>query len=635
MWRLGKYLFLIGLLVCMATPAVAQPINQNTPVWAPQSNSLQAYVEGVVEGERRDANIPGAVVAVTNSQGLIFSAGYGYADLKTLRPIDPDETLMRIGSVSKTFVWTAVLILVDRGQLDLDANVAEYLGEDARAFEFDAPLTLRHLMSHTGGFEDTFSLFTYPDDSDITLTSALEDTQPKQIFPPGERPNYSNWGTALAAKIVEDVSGKPLEAFLKTEVFDPLGFGPIAFNSAQHPELMSKAYQRRGGGVGEALPMQVGPFWPAGGLAISANDMALWLHLFQNDGAWRDTQIISQFQSDSLKALALEGLSSPRFHLGFSHEPYRGVTLIGHAGSTGNFETNWVFIPELDLGIFVSQNRGTWLAHNLPKLIVDRALDETYAPSASSTSNAMEDRDLTPYTGTYFTNRRAYSTFEKFYAFESFWAVSATPSSLLIGPVGGRSDRYTPVADTPHVFEDAKGRRVRFALGADDQVSHFVDRMGTATYDKRLPIGGPSGLLMALSLCGLLSLTGLAAMWRRQGRAKNEDHQYLPADILSHCLPLIGLGYCGLFVVSAGALQSIDAGSFVSAYPPAGITLLRGGAWLVGLISCLSLPFLAGIWIRQYWSFWRRVHVSLLALSLIFLTLVLVSWRLLPAGGLL
>jgi len=121
MWRLGKHLFLICLLAFMSTPAVAQRADQRVPVWAPQPDSLQAYVEGIVEGERRDANIPGAVVAVTNSQGLIFSAGYGYADLKTQRPIKPDETLMRIGSVSKTFVWTAVLILVDRGQLDLDA----------------------------------------------------------------------------------------------------------------------------------------------------------------------------------------------------------------------------------------------------------------------------------------------------------------------------------------------------------------------------------------------------------------------------------------------------------------------------------------------------------------------------------
>src|SRR4029434_6701749 len=109
----------------------------------------------------------GAVVSVVNDGHVLFQKGYGYADVEAKKPVLADQTLFRPGSISKLFTATAVMQLVEQGKLDLDRDVSEYL-DFAIPKTFPEPVTLRQLLTHTGGFEETLKNLFVAHQSDIT-----------------------------------------------------------------------------------------------------------------------------------------------------------------------------------------------------------------------------------------------------------------------------------------------------------------------------------------------------------------------------------------------------------------------------------------------------------------------------------
>ena len=144
-------------------------------------------------------NIAGVTVSVVKDNQLYFSKGYGLADVKAGKKVDPSTTLFRIGSVSKLFVWTAVMQLAEQGKLDLDADVNQYLTHFQIPDTYEQPITLKHLMTHSAGFEEyvlnLFSTDTLPPPS---LESVFLEQMPTRIRPPGTFLSYSNHGTGIA-----------------------------------------------------------------------------------------------------------------------------------------------------------------------------------------------------------------------------------------------------------------------------------------------------------------------------------------------------------------------------------------------------------------------------------------------------
>ena len=114
---------------------------------------LEAFLDELLAKDMEEYHIAGAAVSVVKDGKLFFAKGYGYADLEKGIPVDPEQTIFRIGSIGKMFTWTAVMQLVEQGKLDLDADVNTYL--DFRIPDtYPQPITLKHLMTHTSGFED-------------------------------------------------------------------------------------------------------------------------------------------------------------------------------------------------------------------------------------------------------------------------------------------------------------------------------------------------------------------------------------------------------------------------------------------------------------------------------------------------
>src|SRR6185312_8023693 len=217
---------------------------------------------------------------------------YGHADVAAGKPVDPASTLFRAGSISKLFTWTAVMQLVEQGKLDLDADVNRYL--DFKIPSKDGqPVTLRELMTHTPGFEETIKNLFAPDARHFRGNAAwVKEWVPARVYPPGRVPAYSNYGAALAGYIVERVSGQPFNDYVAEHIFKPLGMTRSTFVQplpAELKPLMSNGYNV---GSGKAKPFEIIEEAPAGALAATAADLSRFMIAHLQNGKFDNTQIL-------------------------------------------------------------------------------------------------------------------------------------------------------------------------------------------------------------------------------------------------------------------------------------------------------------------------------------------------------
>ena len=247
---------LVGSVLLLAGPGASQaPAKAPTPPPAPtvppatahtlDAADVNAWLDGYIPYAIHSGDIAGAVVVVVKDGQILTERGYGYADVKAEKPVDPKTTLFRPGSVSKLFTWTAVMQQVEAGKIDLDADVNKYL--DFKIPERNGkPITMRNLMTHTPGFEEAIKhLFVQDKTRFKKLGPYLKIWTPNRIYDAGEQAAYSNYGAALAGYIVERVSGEPFDDYVAHHIFQPLGMTHSTFDQPLPANLapdMAKGY---------------------------------------------------------------------------------------------------------------------------------------------------------------------------------------------------------------------------------------------------------------------------------------------------------------------------------------------------------------------------------------------------------
>src|SRR3990172_1881200 len=168
---------------------------------------LEAFLDELFAKDMEEYHIAGAAVAVVKDGELFFAKGYGYADVENKIPVDPEQTIFRIGSVGKAITWTAVMQLVEQGKLDLDADINTYLDFHIPD-TYPQPVTIKHLLTHTSGLENRLIASGVTDDNDVVpAREFLISHMAARVRPPGDYVNYSNYNAILAGYIVGQVSG--------------------------------------------------------------------------------------------------------------------------------------------------------------------------------------------------------------------------------------------------------------------------------------------------------------------------------------------------------------------------------------------------------------------------------------------
>jgi CubicO group peptidase (beta-lactamase class C family) len=385
-----------------ATPAQPHPL---TP------DDLQAFFDGIFPLQLERSDVAGATVLVMKDGNVLFEKGYGFADVKSSKPVDPASTIFRLASISKLFTWVSVMQLVEQGKLNLDTDVNQYLDFQIKP-AFGKPITLRNLMTHTGGFEEVLNdiIVLNPKDQP-TLRADLIANQPHRLFPPGQVPAYSNYGVGLASYIVQRVSGEPFEQYVQEHIFAPLRMTHSSFYQPIQKSLapyVSDGYRDNTtkSPVGFEMLNPVG----AGGLSSTALDMGRFGQALLNGGELDGQRI--------LKPETLAQMWTPQFQanpqlppicMGFYQDWRNHLRWIGHEGDLIAFHSLFFVEPTPKLILFVSYNSAGGGGRPRPE-IIDFFSDRYFPGAPAVTFLKKPAKELKAIEGRYQTTRRADST---------------------------------------------------------------------------------------------------------------------------------------------------------------------------------------------------------------------------------
>jgi len=581
---------------------------------------LEAYLDGVVAAQLDERDLAGATVAVVHGGELLFAKGYGWADVETWEPVDPETTLFRIGSVSKLFVWTTVMQLVEEGRLDLHTDINTYLEDFQIPDTYERPVTLAHLMTHTPGFEDWVIGLFGTDENDIRpLGEILSEQLPKRVRPPGEAPSYSNHGTAMAAHVVETVVGKPWVEVVRERVLDPLGMDHTTFlQPLPQPlaEEASKGY-RFGGGAFQEQDFEWVPLAPVGSAASTAADMARFMLAHLQEGHLGGRRILAEETARRMREPLIElgPEVNPLVH-GFMNLSRGGVRILGHGGDTFWFHSYLALFPEHELGVFVSYNseRGGGAASAFLSLFIERLF-----PSSPVSAQSGAKDSAARYAGAYRASRYSHTTVAKLAAF-----LPTRVSRTDAGELRAFGRRFVPVA--PGVFEEPDGDwKLVFQEDEEGEVERFyIAHLPILTFE-RVPFGESLRLHGLLAgVVGLLLLGTLIA-WPGGWFVRRWFGVAQPAE---ERLPKTARGVLWLaalvFVVFTVALAAILSDPNQVALGEVGGLRFLGVLSLVGGLLTLG----AGVFTVQAWRRRQGGRLGRIAYTVVTVGLVVFLWQL-------
>jgi CubicO group peptidase (beta-lactamase class C family)/D-alanyl-D-alanine dipeptidase len=364
---------------------------------APPAKYAEAIklLEGWIERERTESGIPGLSIALVEDQTVLWSKGFGHANLAKTKAASTD-TVYRVGSVSKLFTDIAVMQLVEEGKLDLDEPVTKYLPEFKPANSFGTAITLRQLMSHRSGLvrEPPVGNYFDADPPSLEKTVASLNGIPL-VYKPETTVKYSNAAIAVVGRVVEKVDGRPFATAVRERVLVPLGMTASAFEptpavKAQLAEAQMWTYHGRDF---PAPTFELGE-GPAGCMYSTVTDLARFASALFADGK-------PVLQPASLKQMLTPQFpisgGKTGFGLGFMLSEFDGQMRIGHGGAIYGFSTELAALPASKLAVVVIANKD--VANRTTTRIADRVLQTILAaksgrPLPSTTESGPLSREL-------------------------------------------------------------------------------------------------------------------------------------------------------------------------------------------------------------------------------------------------
>jgi CubicO group peptidase (beta-lactamase class C family) len=400
---------------------------------------LETWLDGMVPYALKAGDMAGAVVVVVKDGTVLLQKGFGFADVSRKIPMDPEQTMIRIGSTSKLFAWTAVMQLVEKGQLDLDRNINDYL-DFTIPNDFGKPVTLRDLMNHRGGFEEGLKDILWTNPQGVPSTEAyLKGHQRPMLFAPGAVPAYSNYGAALAGYIVERISKEPYERYIERHILVPLGMTHTSFDQPlpeRFAAAVSKGYRLASAPPG---PYELIVTRPAGSGTTTVADMSHFMIAHLQDGHFGDAEIL---QVDTAQRMHSPSQAAPpgfaTMAHGFFREIHNGRTVIGHGGDTIYFHNEFNLLPTERVGIeFAFNSRGRGDAVYLAREALFDGFMDRYFPAATAAEPAALPTalaDAQTIAGRYESSRRIEHGFLSLFYVLQQSVIAANPDGTISAP---------------------------------------------------------------------------------------------------------------------------------------------------------------------------------------------------------
>jgi CubicO group peptidase (beta-lactamase class C family) len=596
---------------------------------------LEAFVDGWVADAMAREHIAGTSVSIVQNGQVVLKKGYGFADLQPRRAVDPDKTLFRIGSISKTFTWILLMKEVEAGRIRLDRPVNLYLPEKVRLTGKAREVTVGQLLNHTGGFEDRALGQLFEDDPRRVrpLDLYLRQERPSRVRPAGVISSYSNYGAGLAGEAAAFVSGKTFERRVEDEIALPLGMNSTTFREprperrglpAAMPERLrgdvAVGYGWRHAGFFPNAYEYIGQIAPAGSASSTAGDMSRYMLMLLNNGSWQGTTV---FGPRAARAFRSPMRLTPPGVNGWAHGfmtfdlpgGYRGY---GHLGDTLAFHSSMIVTPELGLGVFVTTNseNGARLADLLPAALVR----QFYAPAATfprpGSAELLGAADV--FAGDYLSTRRAYGGLEGFVGLIVGAAnVEVTPGGRLVtrrmgaerawvpeGPVGeGRFISTT--GDERLAFHMVDGRAVSF------RPDNNTETLQRASFSQKQGV-----LAFMAALTGFTAAVTLAGLALRNRRELRQNQIQARAALVQNIQAGLWLASLGLF--GAWGAGASDIPSIMYGWPGPLVITASACALVAAALSLITIAAVPAIWQGgrrvDSWTALRKVFFTMTVL---------------------
>lgn len=472
-------------------PAIDPPIDpkiapqqQLTPAPTAEAQltriDVESWLDGFMPYALQRGDIAGSVVVVVKDGEVLLQKGYGYADVAARKPVDPQRTLFRAGSVSKLFTWTAVMQLVEQGKLDLDRDINTYLDFTIPARDGE-PITLRNLMTHTPGFEEQLKELIAADTSRIIpLDALLKRWTPQRIFPAGHTPAYSNYGAALAGYIVARTSGLSFDDYIDRHILEPLGMEHSSFRQPLPQQLQADMSQGYAVASGPPQPYELVGLAPAGSLAATGADMARFMIAHLGNGAYATATILKPGTAKQMHDTALTIIPPlNRMLLGFYEANYNGHRIIAHGGDTQWFHSDLNLYIDEGVGVYVSFNStGKEGAAGAVRTALFEQFGDRYLPGPTpdgTVDAAAAAAHAATIAGRYESSRRVQSSFMSLLNLAGAVQVLAnddnTISVSLLRGLNGEVLKWREIA--PHLWRQVGGKDLLAAEVVDGRVVRF------------------------------------------------------------------------------------------------------------------------------------------------------------------
>ena len=593
-----------------------------------QTTGLDALVDDAATRALAEHDAGGLTVAVVDGDE-VHTSGYGHALQSEDVPVRPDETLFRVGSVSKVLTWTAAMQVVDRGQIDPDAPVDDHLEAVDLPDTYDEPITLEHLATHTPGFEVRGRGDSVSDPRHVRpLAESVSTDVPARVRPPGELYQYTNYAAALTGQLIADISGQRFDSYVTEHVFAPLGMVNSTFQAAP-PGLVPAD----GTAVDDVVSFY-SDVSPASGLHTTAADMARLLRAHLNGGVVDGERILSESAVDAMHQQwftpheRIDGMAFGLF------ERSRGDTrIVRHGGGVPQFATEFALLPEEDVGLFVVAHGSE--ASNAKQEVAD-ALFERYAPVDSSEQPRAPDGtpERADELGGRYRSVNATDTVSSEKLVFGFFTgqpidVRVADDGRLITEQGDSTDEWVEVE--PLVFEHVEEGSTLLFRETDGEVTHLLDGLGAYErigYHEQLSVQG-----RVAAVATVLGLTGLVGWPAARGWRRYRGGDGTPASA-TRARWVAGAGVAGLvvfvlaFVAASVAVVSMGRPTLFDR-PPAWFEVVFVVPTLGALATAGAVAYVVRAWVREDWSLAARVHYSVVVAAAVVLYWLLQYWNLL------
>ncbi|MBL8173435.1 MAG: serine hydrolase [Bryobacterales bacterium] len=334
---------------------------------AAQTGEVYSRIADLIQAERQQKNIPAIAIALLDHQGRVWTHTQGEA---------AENSVYRVGSVSKLFTGIAIMQMVQVGKLDLDAPVTRYLPDFQPRNPFGGDITLRMLMSHRAGLVREPVAGHYFDNSSVTLKQTVASlNQTELVYKPGTRTKYSNAGIAVVGRIIEAVSERPFAEYMKSVLLDPLGMRSSGFLlTPSLQKLLAPAWMWTYDGRRFRAPQFELGMAPAGSLYASMEDMTKFVKcLFDKGAPILDPKTLQQMWQPQYGA---------NYGLGFRLGNVGAARSVSHGGAIYGFATDLTVLPEEKLAAIVVVNMdsanavATRIAHQALRWLLQAARNE-------------------------------------------------------------------------------------------------------------------------------------------------------------------------------------------------------------------------------------------------------------------